>query len=657
MPAGRGPARRQPWPYDLVLSGITGVTGRVGFMLGQPGNRTSFAQGGASEGSGSIVTVVRPDAAPEETAAWRNWHRGYGVRVEESGGGDIGHYYYALGVDASIEGQLMLGPLITTVTPTNDLDTTNGITHFFEIGGSLYALNGRYVKKRTADTAAGWGTTDKDFGVGKAALDVVNFKDNNTGTEYAYVAMGDSEFFQYSTGAAWAQHASLYARAWCVTGRELYRATSTNTVAKVDTNSNPLTAANWGATNQFRVGDQSGGITRMVTNAAGILLVLKTDGVYALDEDGNDIQLYSDLKISPDSTNGRWNFKWENWVHLTLTGRHFRIGPDLSIEPIGPERFIQNDSPVHGYITAGVGTAYAAYAGMYNPDSGNSYLMKFGAWDVSDRPQRIDAWHGSLSQVFSGKKITAMHRSAIGAASGHERLYLGFSDGTVGWFTLPCVPNPYGCSSYTVPTTSANYLYLPAWHAGDMDREKHLRMFTLTSQGLGSGRSVDVGTAAIGDTTTSSFTEVAFTTSPAMRVEVATDTVFTMTDVRVEIVGAGSTVARVLGLAITFARRPPPSMVIECYPLVADFLSKRDGTPFRIGGPRLRSVLRSALETKGSLTAILPDETTPEVTVVGLEEAMAWNQRKKAYQEACKLQLVVANKLTTVGGSSSETLI
>jgi hypothetical protein len=138
--------------------------------------------------------------------------------------------------------------------------------------------------------------------------------------------------------------------------------------------------------------------------------------------------LYSDLKFAPDANNGKWTFKYENDVITTYNGRCYAIGPDLSIRPIGPERFADNNTPVHGSITAGVGTPYAAYAGLYNPDSGDSFLMKFGAYPQTQDgdPERIDAWHGSLSGVdvtgliggeaesWANQRISAMYRTSVG---------------------------------------------------------------------------------------------------------------------------------------------------------------------------------------------------------------------------------------------------
>ena len=52
----------------------------------------------------------------------------------------------------------------------------------------------------------------------------------------------------------------------------------------------------------------------------------------------------------------------------------------------------------------------------------------------------IPAWHGSITRL-RGERITDMLSPGRGPRR-PRRMYLGFSDGTIGWFTLPCVPDP-----------------------------------------------------------------------------------------------------------------------------------------------------------------------------------------------------------------------
>lgn len=467
MPSNQGPgqSRRNPYPYDISING-------VGYRLGladKDGGKLISASSPGMSAQPSEFSYGAQNPQIESTMSWADFSGGYGQRTQRQPG-DEHRYWWALGVDAAVQGQIMLGPLITPVTPSGDLDTTNGILDFFEIGSALYALNGRYVLKRTADSAAGWATTSKDFTAGKAALNVIIHKQNTAGsTQFAYVAMGDSELMYKYDGTTWTQHATLYALAFCVAGRELYRAHSINQVTKCDENADPWIAGNWTAANSFYVGDNSSAIVSMTTNAAGVLVILKTDGVYILDETGQDAKLYSGLGIIPNNAdNGKYHFlDTDDTLHITMSGSHYSIGPDMGLEQTGPERMVENNSDVRGYITAGTGTPVGAYAGIYNPDTGNSYLLRLGAWitDETGTARRIPIWHGSISQQFTSKKITAMRRSTIGAPALHERVFIGWSDGTVAPFILSCTPNPSSCEEYyyldctNLPAEKAGFLY------------------------------------------------------------------------------------------------------------------------------------------------------------------------------------------------------
>src|SRR5690606_21735991 len=106
--------------------------------------------------------------------------------------------------------------------------------------------------------------------------------------------------------------------------------------------------------------------------------------------------------------------------------------------------------------------------------------------------ERIYTWHGSISDVFSGKKITALYPSTVGAAPGHKRMWIGFSDGTIGYFVLPCVPNPANCDEYAYTTTNGK-LYLPRAHFMFLGDYKALKAVTITGEDMNTDDYVQVG--------------------------------------------------------------------------------------------------------------------------------------------------------------------
>ena len=138
-PFSGGRPRRRPWPYSAVINGI-------GVMLleGQPDSPGLI---GASPPPLGQVTPLEfsPSAqnpAVEGAHEWRDLSGGFGLRMQQ--GAHDHQYRYARRANCSIKDQIIFGPKINTLTP----GTTAGITDFFEIDSSLYALAGRYVLVR-----------------------------------------------------------------------------------------------------------------------------------------------------------------------------------------------------------------------------------------------------------------------------------------------------------------------------------------------------------------------------------------------------------------------------------------------------------------------------------------------------------------------------
>ena len=599
----------------------------------------------------------------EATKPYDSLHLGFGQQVQQ-GLRDY-RYRYASGVDASVEGSIVLGPYIPTVTPSGSLDTTNGITKFFEIGGSMYALNGRYGLKRTADSAAGWGSFAKDFGVGKAALQVIVHKQNAGGAStLAYVAMGDSEFMYKFDGTTWTQHASLYALAFAVAGRELYRAHNVNQVSKVDENADPWVAGNWSAANSFYVGDSSSAIVDMTVNAAGILTIFKTDGVYILDETGQDTKLYAGMRFIPNNAdNGKFHWLDNDQLHVTYGGQHYEIGPDMGIKQTGPELFADNDSVVHGYITAGLGTPYCSYAGMYNPDSGHSFLMKYGAYGKGRGEadiKRIDAWHGSLTLVGTGgaaadstnemasKKVIAMHISTLGAPSLHQQLFIGYSNGTISNIILPCTPNPKACTSYQYAggsTPKAGHLYFPHWHGGFPNNEKVIRAVTCTVQ---FADATDTVTSFFARTTGSGSAYTLYpssgvlaNSSPGNRSFVGRTVTFGDFAVQLYSTGASATTTPTLSaLSLHYSVNPPLQLVMDLEILAEDGLTKRDGSQYRLSANQIQTNLRAVVDTTLGVTVVLPDQASLAMQIKNYREETRWDEVKKRWRSVIVVRAI-----------------
>jgi hypothetical protein len=641
-PFRAGPRRRAPWPYDAKLGGL-------GLLTGSEDKQASRLTSAKPEDQSGVQPTDYGDTARnpvfERVTPYTDLVLGMGMRVQQAIAGDNG-YRYALNLDLSAGGLWLPGPAVSGLTPAT-VDATTGIQDFWETAGTLYALNGRYALSRTDDTA--W-PVSRDFGAGKAATDVVPFYPNGAAAEAAYVAMGTTEHIWRLTGGAWAQHATLTALAFRSAARQLYRATDVNTLGVVDENADPWTAANWSAANQFYVGDKRYSVAKLVATATGVLLALKTNGVYTLDpETGEDAELVPFLRQAPLSTNGAVYAEYLNDVYVAYGSSLFKIGQDLSFEDVGLERLMMHDGPVRGRVTAMCGDQFALYVAVYNDTDDTAYVLKYGAWAFDQRgvAQRIPAWHGSITPAYAGR-ITAMRKSTIGADSGRSRLYLGFASGAVKWFQLANTPNPAADPQYRFSTANGQ-LYIPTFHGGFRADDKALVAGSLTTLQMGSGSSV---TAYYRTSPTSSWTAwpSAFSAPPHQTIDVEDGAYGAMVDVYLDVAnGSASSPIEVVGFGLHTRLRTDLRQVFKLPVVCADGLRRADGVPFRRGASYLREQLRLFAEAKAPMEFVHPDGTTYHVAVVGYEQTDVWDRRSRALRSGVVLTLAEASRDQSYG--------
>jgi hypothetical protein len=651
-----GPPRRSPYPADMRFAGVR-------MMLGYA------SADGATKGS--QLVAVKPQtqdrAAPtafgydaqnpiiDRVQPWDDLTLGFGLKMQDQFRDK--RYRYATNVDVAT-GTWTKGPAITTITP-GTVDATNGISSFQEIGGAIYAVNGRYVTKRVNDSTF---STSRDLGAGKVATDAVVFYSNGAAAQLMFVALGDADNFHYYDGATWTQHATLKARAFVALSREFYRATG-NSLAKVDPDADPTVAANWSSDNAFTVGSKDYSINRLIRTPAGAMLVIKPDGVYTLDEAGLDLNLYPHLATNPDTNAGKAYATFLSDLYLNFQNNTYRLKTDFTVsgsrlvlDDGGTERLLANDSPVHGPLTAmAAHGGWFMYAALYNPDTGNAYVCKLGSYvgaEAGDQPdvKRIDAWHGSITPAFTGRKITAMKVSGVGAPANHERMYIGFDNGQWGWFTLPCSPSPLACSSYAFSTTDG-HLYAPIWHGLFGNDPKMLRAVTVGNMNASSTNYAQFSYREANGTWNTLGTD--FTVGPRQIVEFTSSTQGTMMefDIVLKSTSTAST-PQINGVGLHHTVRPPLYLVYEFDVLAENGQVMRDGRPMHVGASYIRDVVASAANAASMTTIVLPDETTKIVSVVDYAESQAWNERLRKWQASIHVkaaQQLNASVLGTVG--------
>lgn len=634
-------ARRSPYPYHLIIKDQTGR--RYGLMLGQ-------AKPGAPQLVSSkmqdISAVQPPDYSyaglspiSEREEPYESLTLGMGMRLQEKY--QDFHYYSANAVDLSVW-PWCKGPEINTLTP-GTRDSVVGVTKFFELGGTLYAANGRYVLVRSG--ADGWSVAH-DFGAGEAILNVVVFTSNFDGVQRAFFAL-QSGVAQYTTnGTTYTAMATFHALAFAVIGREFWWADDTNRLRKCDTNADPTNEANYTSL-IFRAGDKSSPIVSLPVTAAGTLLIFKTDGIYTLDAAGDDHQLFPFLKFATESTNGKYWGQFENSIYVTY-GRNFvRIGSDLSLEEIGPEKLVNNDSAVRGRVTAfaGVGTMFAM-AALLNPDTLTGYVMKFGSYQSQGlgseqlEPVHVDAWHGSLSDPFPTRAIQTMFVSSLGAPAGHTRTYLGFSDGSVGWLINPCVPNPAACSAYRFHVGDG-WVDLPLWHGTYHASTKSVRHFAVTGPRLDANNYVQISYKT--DPSLSTWTDFpnVFDQSIYERAPLAPVLSVVLAAFRVHLKNTAATSCPLVSaFTIGHALRPQRIMEFQAEILCADGLVRRDGVMLRIGRGEIKRLVEQAVDEPGAMECTLPDESVQLLSFTDYSVSQSFDEVGRQWRGSLSVKAV-----------------
>jgi len=629
-------ARKSPFPYHLKI-------GATGLLLGSAGPNKPML---VSSKTQDISQVSPPDFSYAGTSPisdrdqpYESLVLGYGLKTQEKW--QDSRYAYASAVDLSVW-PWCKGPEIPTVTPAT-FDPT-GYAFFFELGGVLYCAQGRYVLRRDSDTV--W-TMVKDFGAAASVLNVAVFASNFDGIQRAWVALSSGPAQYSSNGTTWTAMTTFAALAFVSVGREWWWADDVNRLRKCDTNADPTLEANYTSL-IFRAGDKLAPITALMVTASGTLIIAKTDGLYTLNQAGDDRQLFPFLRFGTHSGNGKAWGQFENDLYTAYTNNLIKIGPDLSGNEIGPEKLVNNDSPVRGAVSAfaAVGTRFA-YVGIHNQDTNTGYLMKYGGYVEKDgQTEHLDAWHGSLCVPFSGY-INHMFVSTIGAPQFHTRTWLVFRDGRIGYMINPCVSNPAACSQYRFHV-GTGFVELPLWHGGYHASVKSLRHFSVTGMRLDGQNYVTLDYkldpkavlfTAFGNT----FDSATYESAPF-----PTDASATLAVFRVNLTNTVNTASPLVSaVSIGHALRPTRFMQVELTILCSDGLVRRDGVPLRIGRRQIQRVVEEAVDNPGAVTCVLPDESTQDLSFTDYAIAQSFDEIGRQWRGSLTVKAVQWNTVLT----------
>jgi len=645
-------SRHRPHPWDAEVDLQDGA-GWVGVML-KPGD-AGLLVGKKSDSLANVSpqswSYADQDPSRETTTTFSRLIGGMGARQPDEDA-QRPRYYYADGVDTSIAGRPMLGPLFVTEAlpglPAGTqtvhqfivaLDQVVGLAPLLTATPTLICLVGRYAYRRRAGV---W-SLGHDFGVGNEPLAAVNFA-GLTGTGGLFVSTQLNELWKMDANGGWTQ-AVLPASAQCqyvaAVGHELW--IGGNGVVRKASN-DPMLAASWGG--EIALGDQFGPGVGSITGLVAVgdqMLVPKTNGLYGTTTTGTgvlDVDLFPELKNDPRTTNGRNAAVWRDAVWLAYGDAFYRVtaGATAELDPVGPERLLElGGSPISGAPIAAAGWAdWHLFLATYNATTGASHLLKYGTWvnDARAGYDLTDVWHGAIAS-WAGKEVTridVVHTTGTPVAGGEPSpaLWVGFSDGTVQYARLPSA-SPDPTSDPLCRYVATGRLYWPSQVGGYPVTTKSWHALSLLPSVFPTGT---WARQAYRLSQAGAYTTIGTDWTPALaaaglRVALPDDATSLVLDAYTDLFTTDPTATPVLeGVALHWAVRPTLRLEWQCTVKAANRLVRRDGVVSRRSASAIRALVKAAAANPGMVRIRLSDETLSSIALIQYTEVLAPAERR-----------------------------
>ena len=624
-------SRRRPWPYHMRMGSILGSPqDRLGYML-VPSQDSGLMVAKKQQMLDSVVPSVQEyGSAPvyrERTFAAKPTD-GYGERVQ-SGYGDRRYYW---GSDIQVDGGLFgKGPLTHPISPVTA--AAGYIAKFIDVpyGGptniTQFILGGTKVYRRSDDSNLQ--VVDRDMGA--QLFDGVVYQGGFAGAAASmYVTTSAGTLWERTPVGTWTQCAMPAGFFPCfleVVGTELWAADRDASVIRKVT-SDPKIATNWSG--PYLIGNPSTKITalRQTNNS---LHIFKDDGrVYTLNSDGSVNDLFPGIKSVTSAENGRTATAWLGAIWFRVGPTFYRLDvPGEQLTPAGPGMLLDNASPVRGDVQAFVGWGgYRAYLTVWNPTNSTTYLLTYGNWEAQQTDQGtifgFDAqYDGSLAHWSS--RATAM---GISGATGIDRLYIGFADGTWTWIKL--VRSPLAADSGAEFNLGPCEIIFPLHHAMFEADLKHWLGFSCFGPVMRPGDEVQLHyriMASAGAPPTDSTGNWLFLgefTSNGQRIDTPPNMVGNALSLKASLSNTTVNDTPVLEI-IAYHERVVPAFKRDIQMTVdaRGYQSRLDGAAVRFNSDQFHQQMLDFAAQPGSLAIELPDETVNEVALFGYTERMA----------------------------------
>jgi hypothetical protein len=404
------PAAR-PWPYDAYIGPVRTRLAPVQGQLVTEKTKTLDATAPVDYTYGSA------NPFKERTVEWQDLFGGFGQ--SEAPTSIPRRYDHAEYVDASIDGLWMLGPRFEYHVEVLDDNPLPGevrqlvkalhggvLTVFAICENGVWRRSSDGVMDRIADDSniaarlPGWYTSPASSPIqasGRLPDRRPVSRHDNTNL-YRY----DGTTWTVAGAAAGPGTGAVQGEArWLERVGDEFWVAGDYWVVKCE--DDPMNRPNYSGV--IWIGDQTAKITQ-IKQIENTLYIWKEDGIYTVDQDGVDVDLFPTLRYRNNSSNGKNASVWIDRIWFTFGDQTLMLDSQATLKPDGFEQMLENTSIVRGQWIGGAGhNTWFFYEVYYNTALNTSFLVKHGTWveetSSASKPgvsQYAEAHHGAIYQ-------------------------------------------------------------------------------------------------------------------------------------------------------------------------------------------------------------------------------------------------------------------
>lgn len=414
----------------------TDATNKTGFMFPKSNNgRSSLLIADYQTLTPRFMSneqLTELSVPPEIELPWyvERWTGGIGGDTQRLRPGEIPHRYASgLQTDVTQQGKLVLARVLTSTTVDSNPNEFEP-SGFAVVGTEVHAFIGR--------DAYSWNFSDTDWdiltepeGSAKNYRNGVEYEDGNTYVP-AWSSGDEAESYIYKadSDAQWI-HSTISSNTFkyfAVADGKLWGANlSSSTRHQVRSSTDPTNSGSWSAVTS--VGGSDSAINGLIGDD-DTLLVLKTNGIWALYPDGTVRNLTPGFVAQSHTNNFRAHFLFSGRVFLSKGDDGLFILAEGVLHDISLQLIAPDETQLHGRVAAIHGDATNVYILVLESGSTRYHILKGSP--VQDQPSYVFSWQHITRQTYTtgtdAHTANLFVESAVSGSNQHHRLWIGFEN-------------------------------------------------------------------------------------------------------------------------------------------------------------------------------------------------------------------------------------